>query len=141
MKIAIAIAVICLLSVLGGQIYFLFVLDEEEYKKNQQESSLSGRLDCGEYRDRCCARDPRLFLDYPSSGEEGGSEAQAHTGRTVRCGEFFYFEKVKPGKHTLYIEYRLSESDPVVVQETATVEVKSGEHNSLGTLLLSSAAR
>jgi len=129
MRILILIAVACLLVVLGGQIYCFFTLDKAEEEALSQ-GSISGRLDCGEYRNRCCAQGPAFFLDYPAEGAAAGK-------RQANCGEFFNFDGVKPGRHSLYVEFRLAENMPeVAVREVATVDIEPGEHISVGTVLL-----
>jgi hypothetical protein len=134
MKIVILIAAACLLIVVGGQVYCLVNIDEAE-ETLPMVGSISGRLECGEVVERCCEMGPRFFLNFPlapgQQREEGGAQGEME----APCGEFFHLEGVKPGKHTLYIEYTLK-GGKREFREIASLEVGSGQHNSLGTVPL-----
>jgi len=135
MKIVIFIAAVCLLIVLGGQIYCLFTLDEAG-EKVLTAGSISGRLDCGDVEASCCAQGPRVLLNFPA-GEQASAQIGMQGEREIGCGEFFHFDPVKPGRHTLYVEYRLKGEETRQFREVAALEVASGTHGSVGTVRLS----
>ena len=137
MRTAIFVAVVCLLIVLGGQIYCLVTLDEEKAGAAERAGSISGRLECGELAGRCCAQGPLVLLNVPAEGAARGEEGITHGSQAVPCGGFFHFDAVRPGTHTLYIQYQITGAPGTqYCGEAATVRVSPGQHTSAGTLRL-----
>lgn len=134
MKIVILVAAACLLIVLSGQIYYLFTVDDAE-SRAPAPAGVSGRIDCGTLTPGCCADGVRVFVDYPDRPQVGSS-APGEVALQVPCGGFFHFDRLEPGRHFLFVEYRPAPESASVTRELASAKVAAGEHQSLGTLVL-----
>jgi hypothetical protein len=131
MKIVILVVAVCLAVVLGGQLYYLVNIEHAD-GPNAAVVSISGRLDCGAVAG-CCDDGVKLFLDY--SPQAGGAPDTASVAQTA-CGGFFRFDRVAPGRHFLYGQFRPGPGASLVTVELASVKAAPGEHQALGTVSL-----
>ncbi|MFA6109349.1 MAG: hypothetical protein WDA75_11330 [Candidatus Latescibacterota bacterium] len=134
MKIVILVAAVCLAIVLGGQIYYLFTVDDAE-SRAPAPAGISGRIDCTGLPSGCCADGVRVFVDYPGQPQTDAS-TPGQVALQVPCDGFFRFDRLEPGRHFLFVEYRATPEAGPVIRELASVKVAAGEHQSLGTVAL-----
>lgn len=134
MKIVILVAAVCLAIVLGGQIYYLFTVDDAE-SRAPAPAGISGRIDCAGLPPGCCGDGVRVFIDYPGRVQADASTPEP-AALQVPCDGFFHFDRLEPGRHFLFVEYRAAPAAAPVTRELASVKVTAGEHQSLGTVAL-----